>query len=290
MVSMARNWLASAELPASFWFFAVRRAAEVCNYFPYTLEDGRITTPFELVHNCKPDLRVLFKLFSLAAVKRERIGDNNISKFDSQSIPMIAVGCCPNSDGLQFFNPSNGTLVSSIDYTFIYNTTSGAKFGYSYQPGMFLYRLDESTSIYQPKFMLDSEVLIHTHSPPHSAKIIGIPSYDRPNIYTVLFPDVSISEYSDQDNIIEANPNIPTLSTVSLLPHWIQDSTNATLFLSSMVKPRHGKLFLDSTQQWVFCPVNIRDVTQGIPLPDLASTFQTLLDTGQLFRGHTKFK
>jgi hypothetical protein len=32
MVSMARNWLASVELPSSFWFFAVRRAAEVCNH------------------------------------------------------------------------------------------------------------------------------------------------------------------------------------------------------------------------------------------------------------------
>ncbi len=107
MVSMAWNWLASAELPASFWFFAVRRAAEICNCFPYTLEDGRITTPFVLVHHCKPDLKVLFKLFCLAAVTRERIGDNTISKFDSKSIPIIVVGRCPNS-GLQFFNPSNG--------------------------------------------------------------------------------------------------------------------------------------------------------------------------------------
>jgi hypothetical protein len=33
MVSMARNWLASAELPSTFWFYAVKRAAEVCNTF-----------------------------------------------------------------------------------------------------------------------------------------------------------------------------------------------------------------------------------------------------------------
>ena len=84
MVSMARNWLASAELPSTFWFYAVRRAAEVCNYFPYKLEDGSFTTPFELVHQTKPDLRVLFKLFSLSAVRRERIGDDKLCKFDSQ--------------------------------------------------------------------------------------------------------------------------------------------------------------------------------------------------------------
>jgi hypothetical protein len=34
MVMMARKWLASAELPSIFWFHAVKRAAEICNYFP----------------------------------------------------------------------------------------------------------------------------------------------------------------------------------------------------------------------------------------------------------------
>jgi hypothetical protein len=56
MLAMAHNWLASAELPGTFWYYAIRRAAEVCNYFPYRLEDGSFTTPFELVHKVKPDL------------------------------------------------------------------------------------------------------------------------------------------------------------------------------------------------------------------------------------------
>jgi hypothetical protein len=94
MVSMARNWLASAELPSSFWFYAVRHATEVCNYFPYKLEDGSLTTPFELAHKTKPDLRVLFQLFALAVVHCERVGDTSLTKFESQSLPMIAVGRC----------------------------------------------------------------------------------------------------------------------------------------------------------------------------------------------------
>jgi hypothetical protein len=72
---MARNWLASAEVPTSFWFYAVKRAAEVCNYFPIILECGTWTTPFELAHSAKLDLHVLSKLFSVAAVCRERYGD-----------------------------------------------------------------------------------------------------------------------------------------------------------------------------------------------------------------------
>jgi len=100
MVCMARNWLASAEPPSTFWFYAVRR-----DYFPYRLEDGVVITPFELAHKQKPDLKVLFKPFSLAAIRRERVGDTSITKFDSQSIPMICIGQCPNLDGLQFYNP-----------------------------------------------------------------------------------------------------------------------------------------------------------------------------------------
>jgi len=107
---------------------------------------------------------------------------------------MIAVGRCPNSNGLQFYNPVSGTLVSSIDYKFQYNVTSGARFGFQYQPGTFLYRIDESNYIFTPKFHLDATVLVHTHSPPHSAKVIGIPTYDRPDVYTVLFADGSIAE------------------------------------------------------------------------------------------------
>jgi hypothetical protein len=68
MVAMARNWLASAELPGSFWFYAVKRAAEVCNYFSLQIDNGQWTTRLELAHKSKPDLRLLFKMFSLAAV------------------------------------------------------------------------------------------------------------------------------------------------------------------------------------------------------------------------------
>ena len=45
LVAMARNWLASAELPEKFWFLAVKRAAEVCNYFPFQIENKCWTTP-----------------------------------------------------------------------------------------------------------------------------------------------------------------------------------------------------------------------------------------------------
>jgi hypothetical protein len=292
LVSMARNWLASAELPGSFWYYAVNRAAEVCNYFPFQLEDGSNTTPFELAHKMKPDFRVLFRLFSLAAVRCERHGDTKLTKFESQSVPMIAIGRCSNSNGLLFYNPNTATIVSSIDYVLQPNVTSGARFGYKYQPGTFIFRLDESTTMFNPKFPLDSKVLVHSHSPPHTATIVGVPSYSRPNIYTVAFADGSLAEYSGADTLLEALPDSPPAPSTAqtLLPCWIQGGANSTLFLHHMSKPRHGKLYLSPDGEWVICPGNSTDFSKGTILPDLSANCQHLIDTGQLFRGNTKFR
>jgi hypothetical protein len=46
----------------------------------------------------------MFKPFALAAVRRERKGDETLQIFESQSIPMIVLGRCPTSNGLQFYN------------------------------------------------------------------------------------------------------------------------------------------------------------------------------------------
>jgi hypothetical protein len=74
-----------------------------------------------------------------------------------------------------------------------------------------------------------------------------------------------------------------------LLPNWFKDHVNATLFLSTMSRPRHGKLRLDSTDTWIFTPGNVTGLAQGIILKDLSANAQHLLNTGQLFKGHTKF-
>ncbi len=288
IISMARNWLASAELPSSFWFYAVKRAAEVCNYFPTFMDDGIISTPFELAHQSKPDLRVLFKPFTLAAVRQERVGNNVLEKFAPQSIPMIAIGRCPTSNGLQFYNPMNSTFVSSIDYTFQHNVTSGSRFGLKYQPGTFIYRLDESTTIFAPKFPLDSNVYVNTHSPPHLATVIGLPTYQNPDTYTVRFPDGTITEYLGSSDILTMAP-MPPKANISILPHWIKGGCTATLFLNDMSKPNHGRLYEQEGGNWIFCTGNKYEISKGRLLQDLSATAQQLIDSGQLFRGHTKF-
>jgi hypothetical protein len=152
--------------------------------------------------------------------------------------------------------------------------------------------LDESTTVFNTKFPLESKVLVHTHSPPHVATIVGLPSYTRPDIYTVSFAMGSLAEYSSAETLLEAVPDpTPTSSSsTTLLPFWVQGGANATLFLHNMSKPRHGKLQLASTGEWVFCPGTSTTNDTGIVLSDLSANCQHLIDTGQLFRGHTKFR
>jgi hypothetical protein len=67
----------------------------------------------------------------------------------------------------------------------------------------------------------------------------------------------------------------------------LRGGANATLFLHAMSKPRHSTLQLDHNNDWYFYAGKS---TVGTLLPDLSANLQTLLDTGQLFRGHTMFK
>jgi hypothetical protein len=57
----------------------------------------------------------------------------------------------------------------------------------------------------------------------------------------------------------------------------------------NMPKPRHGCLYENSDGQWLFCPGYQFVLSKAINLPDLSANCQNLLDTGQLFKGHTKF-
>jgi hypothetical protein len=57
-----------------------------------------------------------------------------------------------------------------------------------------------------------------------------------------------------------------------------------------MVRPRHGKLKLSAQNQWYFCPGNVQVIDKETILPNLVAHCHQLLDSGQLFKGHAKFK
>lgn len=74
---MARAWLTSHLLQSKFWWWALKRATEVSNYIHIRI-DNRITTPFELAYDVKPDLRALIPMFSVSYLRRYK--DGNITR------------------------------------------------------------------------------------------------------------------------------------------------------------------------------------------------------------------
>lgn len=64
--------------------------------------------------------------------------------------------------------------------------------------------------------------MVNAHSPPHVAMVIGLPSYNHPDVYTVKFKDDSIAEYALSENVLEAASTLCPITAVSLLPDWIK--------------------------------------------------------------------
>jgi hypothetical protein len=74
-----------------------------------------------------------------------------------------------------------------------------------------------------------------------------------------------------------------------ILPDWIKGGCTATLFLNEMSKPNHGHLYEDSDGRWIFCSGNKFELSKGRILSNFLATTTNLMDTAQLFKGHTKF-
>jgi hypothetical protein len=61
--NMGRAFITDMQMPRNYWYWALCQAVQVHNYVPCIVE-GISTTPHELVYGVKPDLRILFRMFS----------------------------------------------------------------------------------------------------------------------------------------------------------------------------------------------------------------------------------
>ncbi len=126
---------------------------------------------------------------------------------------------------------------------------------------------------------MDYNVYLHTHFPPSIAKVIGTPTCHTLNIYTVVFKNGSILDYTE--DLLSEAPTSAGISASSLLPSLVKGGANNTLFLNGVSKPQHGTFQLSDTQEWYFYPGKS---TSGIILPDLAENylmFMTLVDCSE---------
>jgi hypothetical protein len=89
---VARAFITDMQMPKNYWYWALRQSVQVSNYIPCTIE-GISTTPHELVHGVKLDLRILFHMFSVGYFKHLRDGQHHCSGIsESKSMQGIALG------------------------------------------------------------------------------------------------------------------------------------------------------------------------------------------------------
>ena len=67
--------------------------------------DGKLTTPFELIHHVAPDTRTWFPLFSIAYFYKNLESEKDRTTFQSKSVIGIVVGQSTKTNALSDYNP-----------------------------------------------------------------------------------------------------------------------------------------------------------------------------------------
>jgi hypothetical protein len=109
---MARAFLTEAQLPRSYWYWAVREASRRLNVCPLSRPTESPTTPFALFYGRKPDYRILFPFGSIGYYRHE-----TNAAFEAESRPGIALGRSDYTNGIVFYNPATHSFSVSSDYT-----------------------------------------------------------------------------------------------------------------------------------------------------------------------------
>ena len=131
---MARAFLADAQLPKRFWYWAIRKAARCVNVLPVSsnpddpTNPASMTTPHFEFYGTKPDYRTLFPFGAIGSFRRVQDGNCNRTQFDSQGMLGIALGCSEYTNRMVFYNPVLDSFSTSADYLLDKNRNVGDMF------------------------------------------------------------------------------------------------------------------------------------------------------------------
>ena len=296
IVSMARNWMTSARLPAKYWYFAVKRACEVMNILPIKRFD-QITTPFEAVYDKKVDYRVLFPLFSVAYIKQDTANEGEGRKWKDRSLKCIVVGTCPISDALLFYHPPSKQLLSCAEnYRFDTFSPSGPQFNEPYESNFIFNTKSSMENYHQP--------LAHEQGTEKYFKADKDGQYIKVRILSIPIDDTKdnyIIQEIDTGNIHEVEPeqlrdDDPTTTPIDIpnpslpLPHipWVKDNAKVTMLLPHMPTPKQGFLQFSDTK-WHFIPGRTKK-NPPVELANFEELAESMIENKKMFKGWTRHK
>ena len=281
ILTMARNWLASSLVPASFWWHAVKRAAEVSNYLPIKLNNTYVT-PHELVFGQKPDFQNLFPMFCVSYVDYKDPHTLNI-----QTAKTIVIGRSDISHSLEFYHPHTKRILTSAVYRVDETLTAGPSFGLNYDGDFYFHKFVNTSQQYiASKLEPKEKVNVMINSKTERGTIITIPLHDN-DIYTIQLADGSLHQFQEKE-MSKIQPRLSGEPPLNTLPKWIHHLSKCTLFLDNMDKPKHGFL-ITKDDEFYFRPGQ-KTTNTPIHLEQFESNVMKLIETHQIFKGHPPFK
>ncbi|KAL7525486.1 hypothetical protein ACHAWF_001390, partial [Thalassiosira exigua] len=236
VVQMARAYVTEKQVGREFWFFAIAHGASMINQVPGRL-GKKLTTPFELVHGCKPDSKTWFELFSVGYFSHSRDGDQTRSNVEDQSLDGIAVGRDEKSNTIVFYNPITKSYYRPqafrLDEGRLPATTFPTSIRYDggLTCGLFRNRTDPVPEPFPPGTRVnvkqDEEVvrapLVQTAASPSDAS---------PSSYAILLDDGTTVERSFEDltssSPADSPPSESTPNPFASLPHFLQLNAKLT--------------------------------------------------------------
>ena len=200
-----------------------------------------MTTPFELVHNCKPDSKTCFELFSVGYFGHDKDDGELRSKTQNQTLDGIAVGRDDKSNTIVFYNPIHKTYYRPPNFKLdegrlpIANFPKSISFDGGLTCGLLRNRTDPVPEPFPPgtrvSLTIDGKVVQGTINNIPLSSVSGIESVvtppitmpdpeDLPAMYTVLLDDGTTKDLTYEDLILDdRTKSNPESSTDQAVPN-----------------------------------------------------------------------
>ena len=169
----------------------------------------KLMTPFELVHNSKPDSKKWFELFSIGYFSNDTHNAESRSKLQSHSLDGITVGRDDRYNSIIFYNPITSRYYLPPAFRInesrlpITNFTNSLRFDGGLTYGLLR---NKTNPIHEP-FPPSTRVSIQHKDIPTRITIKNIPIPLSPIIKTAASP---VPEDLEQESITSEEPTSPT--------------------------------------------------------------------------------
>ena len=153
-----------------------QHAAIMLNQVPGRL-GLKLMTPFELVHNAKPDSKTCFELFSIGYFNHDIDNTDSCSKLQAHTLDGIAVGQDDRSNYIIFYNPITSSYYRPTDLRLDESRIPITKFPSSlhFDGGLTCGMLINKTDHIHEPFPIGTCVSIHHNDTPTRGTIKNIP-------------------------------------------------------------------------------------------------------------------